>query len=245
MILSEKCRPAQPTYQPKMKKWDNFANQAEIQYAGSFHASGSFNSAWTLTLVCRPFLQEVKVHTKLKLPDSPMTQRLEILYKHSPHRLLCACKISRQCRTFYFGQVSKSIKSCIFIAFLQYFAAYKQTSHLPRNLKFGMLSIHLLLSVYIKFHVNAPIFEGAIYKKVQKSHFYSILINLQITQRLEIQYEDTPPNRVCPSKISRQCCMFYRNQVQKSIFTAILQHFSKNSYIQSFERCSIVSEVFF
>ena len=55
--------------------------------------------------------------------------------------------------------------------FLQYFAAYKQTFQLPRNLKFCMLSINLLSSVFIKFHVNAPIFEGAMYKKVQKITF--------------------------------------------------------------------------
>ena len=57
-----------------------------------------------------------------------------------------------------------SPKKGIFIASLQYSAAYKPTYRCPRELKFELHFIAIVLCVQVKFHVNAAIILEAMFK---------------------------------------------------------------------------------
>ena len=99
------------------------------------------------------------------LTNVQMTQRLNIWYVYTTTHLVCPNRISSQCHLFCGSYIRKRHFYSIFTAF----------SRQPRDLRFCVNVVHLHFFVYVKFHINAAFSEAAMFKKVQKTHFYSIL----------------------------------------------------------------------
>ena len=70
------CRPAQPTYQPKVKKWDNFSNYWPIKLKFGMqvpftylHATVTFDNDPSIFLLTNPTYQKVAYSKIFNLPQ--------------------------------------------------------------------------------------------------------------------------------------------------------------------------------
>ena len=150
--------------------------------------------------------------------------------------LVVKCKISHQCLYFCRSHVQKSAKKLVFTVFYRILTNFEMTQTLGI---WYVDNTHALVCPCIISRRCFYFCRSHVQKSTKKcifTAFYSILSDFKMTQRLEIWYVNTPPNRVCSSKISSQYHLFCRSYVRKRHFYSIFTAFYQKALHERFHR---------